>query len=47
MPMPKLNFTTTDDYEFVDFSFSLDCDISWFSIKTFSKKIYTPTMLEY
>ncbi len=45
--MPKLNFNTTDDFEFMDFSFGLDCNISWFSSKTFSKKIYAPTMLEY
>lgn len=28
--LPKMNFNTTDDFEFVDFSFSLDCNISWF-----------------
>jgi hypothetical protein len=45
--MPKLNFNTTDDFEFVDFRFSWDCNISWFSIKTSSKKIYAPSMLEH
>jgi hypothetical protein len=45
--MPKLNFNTTDDFEFVEFSFSLYCNNSWFSIKKLPKKICTPTMLEY